>query len=311
MLFGEVSAYIPQVVVISTSLGTFPRPVPRPLPGVTLPASPECPSPLYWGWLWGGYRVARWWTTSVSMACSTRVFEVVVVAAGRGEGCPGGLFMAVVRVGGVGFGGVRGCGYVQWPRTGSIRWPSLWSMVCSTRVFDVVGVVAGRGVGRFAGRSCCRRCGLRWCSRVFDGVGVLAGRGVGRVAGRLWCRWSGLRWCSRVWACLLAVVEVVSVAWLMDDFCVFTGVGGLVGRRLGRLGRLGWKLVDDFCGAGVGLLSVRGCGRGCWPSSRSSRCLRVVASGVGEASLGCVRLRLGGVRLRSRLWVVGVTRKDV
>ena len=32
MLFGEVSAYIPQVVVISTSLGTFPRPVPRPLP---------------------------------------------------------------------------------------------------------------------------------------------------------------------------------------------------------------------------------------------------------------------------------------
>ena len=92
---------------------------------------------------------------------------------------------------------------------------------------------------------------------------------------------------------------------------MFKGVVAPSGRRLGRLGRLGWKLVDDFCGAGVGFLGVRGCGWGCWLSSRSSCCLRVVASGDGEASLGGARLRLGGARLRSRLWVVGVTRKDV
>ena len=91
---------------------------------------------------------------------------------------------------------------------------------------------------------------------------------------------------------------------LVDDFCVFEGVAALSGRRLGRLGRLGCLLVDDFCGGGVGLSSVRGCGRGCWSSSRSSRCLRVVASGDGEACLGFVRLWV-------RLWVVGVTRKDV
>src|SRR5699024_12545965 len=32
VLFGEVLAYIPQVGVMSTSLGALPRPVPRPLP---------------------------------------------------------------------------------------------------------------------------------------------------------------------------------------------------------------------------------------------------------------------------------------
>lgn len=85
---------------------------------------------------------------------------------------------------------------------------------------------------------------------------------------------------------------------------MFKGVGGLAGRCLGRLGRLGCLLVDDFCGTGVGFLGVRGCGLRWWLSSRSSRCLRVVASRVGGVSLG-------GVRLRSRLWVVGVTRKDV
>ena len=90
----------------------------------------------------------------------------------------------------------------------------------------------------------------------------------------------------------------------MDDFCVFTGVGAPAGRRLGRLGRRDCLLVDDLCGAGVGLSSVRGCERGCWPLTWSSRCLRVVASGDGEASLGFVRLWV-------RLWVVGVTRKDV
>ena len=150
--------------------------------------------------------------------------------------------------------------------------------------------------------------------------------------GRCRCRWGGLCACSWVWACLLSEVWVVvrvvvgvdgadylrvrgcgwaywpssGLFWwsLVDDFCVFKGVVASIGRRLGRLGRRGCLLVDDLCGAGVGLSSVRGCGRGCWPSSRSPRCLRVVASGVGEASLG-------GARLWVRLWVVGVTRKDV
>lgn len=106
------------------------------------------------------------------------------------------------------------------------------------------------------GRGWCRWCGLFACSWVFEGVGGCAGRRLGRLG------------------CLL-----------VDDLCgagvgfrVFEVVGGGAGRRLGRLGRLGFLLVDDFCGAGVGLSSVRGCGLRWWLSSRSSRCLRVVAS---------------------------------
>lgn len=110
---------------------------------------------------------------------------------------------------------------------------------------------------------------------MFEGVGRCAGRRLGRLGGR----------------------------WL-TTFVVFEGVDLGAGRRLGRLGRRGCVLVDDFCGAGVGLLSVRGCGRGWWPSSRSSRV-------SVRRGLRGVRLRLGCVRLRSRLWVVGVTRKDV
>ena len=98
--------------------------------------------------------------------------------------------------------------------------------------------------------------------------------------------------------------------WL-TTFVVFEGVGGGTGRRLGRRGRRGCVLVDDFCGAGVGLSSVRGCGRGWWSSSRSS-CVSVRRGLRGvRLRLGGVRLRLGGARLRSRLWVVSVTRKDV
>ena len=78
---------------------------------------------------------------------------------------------------------------------------------------------------------------------------------------------------------------------------MFKGVGGLSGRRLGRLGRRGCLLVDDFCGAGVGFRVFEGVGGGA-----GRRLGRLVA---------CVRLRLGGARLRSRLWVVSVTRKDV
>ena len=86
VLFGDVSAYIPQVVVISTFLGTFPRPVPRPLPGVTQPASPECPSPQFRGWLWGGWSWSRSLTRGWSSVWVTSVFDVVGVIAGRGVG---------------------------------------------------------------------------------------------------------------------------------------------------------------------------------------------------------------------------------
>src|SRR5699024_964015 len=59
------------------------------------------------------------------------------------------------------------------------------------------------------------------------------------------------------------------------------GVGGVAGRRLGRLGCL---LVDDFCGAGVGLLSVRGCGLRWWPLTWSSRVTVRRGLRVGEAA---------------------------
>lgn len=175
---------------MSTSLGALPRPVPRPLPGVTPPASPECPSPQSWGRLWGGCGVVGRgrgrWRRRWPMACSTRVFEVVGVIAGRGLGCPGG------------------------------RWALL--MAWTSLAFDVVGVPGGRGLGCRvscsrpllgvtlpASPEClspqsrgwlwgCRRVAyvwslpvsMAWVIRVFDVVGVVAGRGVGCGEGRCW-----------------------------------------------------------------------------------------------------------------------------
>ena len=109
---------------------------PRPLPGVTQPASPECLSPQSRGWLWGCRRVACWWTTSLSIAYSTRVFDVVGVAAGRGVGCPGGR-------GRCRWGWLFVCStlwFIRWPGIGSLSWPvrgrswCQWSglFVCST-----------------------------------------------------------------------------------------------------------------------------------------------------------------------------------
>ena len=116
----------------------------RPLPGVTLPASPECLSPLYWGWLLGGWWVACVWSWLWSMSWVIRVFDVVGEVAGRGEGCPGGrswcrwcvlygcstlwswllaedwvVVLAVVVVDGVFHKSVRWCGRSCWPRIGS------------------------------------------------------------------------------------------------------------------------------------------------------------------------------------------------
>lgn len=66
---------------------------------------------------------------------------------------------------------------------------------------------------------------------------------------------------------------------------MFEGVGGCgVGGGWG-VGRLGRLVVDDFCGGGEGCEGVRGCGFSCWPLTRSSRCLRVVASRVGGVRL--------------------------
>src|SRR5699024_9226649 len=96
---------------------------PRPLPGVTRPASPECPSPLYWGWLLGGWCVACVWSWLLLMSWVIRVFEVVGVVAGRGVGCPGGR------------GRCWWCG---------LRWCStLWAWLLAED-WVVVRVVAGR-----------------------------------------------------------------------------------------------------------------------------------------------------------------------
>ena len=96
----------------------------------------------------------------------------------------------------------RGCGC--WPRCGSSCWPSSVSLVWASLRFDVVGVVAGRGLGcrvtcsrplprrhpsGFAGVSFATVSGLvvGWSSRcllmvvvVVDGVGHTGVRGCGR-----------------------------------------------------------------------------------------------------------------------------------
>ena len=228
----------------------------------------------------------------MSMVCSTSVFDDVGVTAGRGAGrrvtCPLPLpWRYPTGFAGVCFATVTGL-VVWWLVRGllvDVLWPWWVSMGWAFRVFDDVGASAGRGVGRPAGRGWGRWCGTSACSSMFEGVGGCVDCRLGRL-GRLGCL-------------------------LVDDFCVFEGVVAPSGSRRGRRGRRGCVLVDDFCGGGVGLLGVRGCGWGFWSSSRSSWWTWLVVSRVGEASLGIVRLRLGGARLRSRLWVVSVTRKDV
>ena len=75
MLFGEVSAYIPQVVVISTSLGTFPRPVPRPLPWRHPTGFAGVSYATVLGLVVGWLVVVEVVDLGVSMMCSTRVFD--------------------------------------------------------------------------------------------------------------------------------------------------------------------------------------------------------------------------------------------
>ena len=110
------------------------------------------------------------------------------------------VLVAVFGVDGAGFSCVRGCGRVCWPRIGSTRWLLSVSMVCSTSMFDDVGVSGGRGMGRGEGRTCGRPAGLQTCSTVFDDVDVLGGWCLVRGAVRCWCRWCVPQACSMTWA---------------------------------------------------------------------------------------------------------------
>ena len=194
---------------MSTSLGALPRPVPRPLPGVTLPASPECLSPLYWGWLWGGWL----WSRSLAWGWSSVWAWVLALVGAR---CRGLCVRLLPRpLPGVTLPASPEClspqsrGWLWGGRRVACVWPWLLSMMCSTRVFEVVGVVGGRGLGRGEGR-----CWPWWLSmvcstRVFDIVVVAAGRSPGRPGGRRRCRWRVLRWCLTLCAYLLAENWVV------------------------------------------------------------------------------------------------------
>ena len=155
VLFGDVSAYIPQVDVVSTSLGALPRPVPRPLPGVTLPASPECLSPLYWGWLWGGWL----WSRSLTWGWSSVWAWVLALVGARCRGLCVGLLSRPLP--GVTPPASPECstpqcwGWLLGGRRVACVWPWPVPMACVIRVFDVVVVSADRSVGCPGGRCRC------------------------------------------------------------------------------------------------------------------------------------------------------------
>ena len=131
------------------------------------------------------------------------VFHKSVRCCGRGCwprcGSSRYLRVVVVGVGGSGHKSVRCCGRGCWPRCGLSCWPWPVSMACASLVFEVVGVVAGRGLGR--GEGCCWPLPLSMglAFRVFDVVVMFDGRGVGRYAGRRCGRWCVPQECSMVW----------------------------------------------------------------------------------------------------------------
>ena len=96
-------------------------------------------------------------------------------------------------------------------------WSSSVLMGRVTRVFDDVGVVAGRGVGCPAGRGRCRWRVLRWCLTLC--AYLLAENWVveGVVAVRCRCRWGWLFVCSTSWLCSMAEVWVVVLAVAVVD----------------------------------------------------------------------------------------------
>lgn len=145
-------------------------------PGADPPATPVCPAPLIRGWSWGGRRVACWWPLPLSTVWVIRVFDVVGVVAGRGLGCTGGRCRCRWCVS-------HACS-IRWTCSVAEFWAVMlacpWSlqvlMVRHLVVFEVVGVVAGRGVGCPGGRWALL---MVWASLVFEVVGVIAGRGLG------------------------------------------------------------------------------------------------------------------------------------
>src|SRR5699024_3207822 len=157
------------------------------------------------------------------MVCSTRVFDVVGVAAGRGVGgrvsCSRPLpWRYLSGFAGMCFATVSGLG-VWWTVCCLLvvaLWPLRVSMVQATSVFKGVGGAAGRRVGRGAGRGWCRWRGLSACSSVFEGVGGCAGRRLGRLVA---CWWATCA-CSRVWGGWLVVVSGVWVACWWATFVV-------------------------------------------------------------------------------------------
>ena len=119
---------------------------------------------------------------------------------------------------------------------GSRCWPLSLSMVCSTNMFDNVGITAGRGVG---GRVTCPRPLPRRHPSGFAGVSRVTVLGL------------GVRWP----ACCLLVVALwpwwVSMGWAM---CVFNDVV----RSLAEV----WVVVLVVVGVdGAGHLCVRACSR--------------------------------------------------
>ena len=99
-------------------------------------------------------------------------------------------------------------------------WPLLVSVGLAFRVFEIVGMVAGRGVGRRVACSWPWLVSVGLAFRVFDVVVMFDGRGVGRGAGRRCVRWCVPQACSMVWARLLAedwvMVRVVLVVAPLD-----------------------------------------------------------------------------------------------
>lgn len=112
--------------------------------------------------------------------------------------------------------------FIRWPRIGSLSWPLPVSMVCSTSVFDVVGVTAGRDVG---GRVSCSRPLLWRYPSGFAGISHATVLGLG-----VWWSVRGLL-VDALWPLL------VSMVWTM---CEFEGVGVPVGRGVGRVAGRGW-----------------------------------------------------------------------
>ena len=104
------------------------------------------------------------------MAWVIRVFEVVVVAADRGVGRSKGrcwLLPLSVELAFPVFDVVAYSLAEDWVVVLACSWPFVVSVGLAFRVFDDVGMVAGRELGRLADRCRCRWCVPQECSVVW------------------------------------------------------------------------------------------------------------------------------------------------